>query len=370
MSNSDNQKKKNTGTPQPGHVNDLILGSLRPRTGRETSCWITGLVDESLTRELSDNAVTTEKPAGPVPSNTPPVRPSAVSFVDHLFDFFQQIEFDFNKTVAGTDCVVTIDRPTYSNEKIRVRFQQQETVKVFRGRISTRYWTLIIRAHNDIIEGWVIPIEQVFGFRPDDGQYAPFVTIEPTANRDQQPCWRVNGTEVAWDQARHLAKQIFAALIRIARGEDSNNERFRMSTGSERFANEVEPLPVHLTSSPLLGKPAAAPAAEAAVAPPVLQPQMPLQTPPKTKQTLRGTQTRKSSGGGEQSVDSIIDMLVTALNRDLQKLSDQGAEAFARQDMAAVEVLYRRAVRVKELQEQLIAGFGQWKKAVKEAMES
>src|SRR5438045_2420641 len=106
MANNDDQKKKGSGPPQPPHVSDLILGSLKPRTGKDTSRWIAGLADDKIkeaaevaSRELEKSNSGFSQAA----NEKSGARPTVVSFMDHLFDFFQQIEFDFNRTVAGTD---------------------------------------------------------------------------------------------------------------------------------------------------------------------------------------------------------------------------------------------------------------------------
>jgi hypothetical protein len=366
MVNRDNQKKKPTGAPPPPNVND-ILGSLKQRTGRETSRWMAGLADENITQELFDNSHHTDN--SPVPTH-----PSAIGLVDHLFDFFQQIEFEFNKTVAGTDCIVTIERPIYCNEKVRVRFQQSDTVRVFRGRVSTRYWSLIVRAHNDVIHGWVIPAEQVFGFRPDDNQSETFFTIESIGQKNGKHYWRVNNAEVCWEETRFLAKQIFTSLIRVARGEARETDPLLLSTNAGA-SNEspVNPSAGHqaATSAGSLLRTANQATTGAPGSQPVAmqEPQTQLQTPP-TKQSLRGQRAVKSLAPPEPTIDSVVDSLSTILSRELLKLSKQGAEAFAMQDMAAVDKIYRKSVRIKELQDQLLYGMQQWKQAVKQVMDS
>lgn len=222
MSNQDDQKKK-AAVP---HFSDMILGSLKPRTGRETSKWIAGLSDEEGTEAV------TEQPEAPPPAPVQqPVKRNSkqdmVHLLDHIFDCFQQYEYDFNRTVVGTDLVVSIDRPQWATEVIRHKFQPSESVQVFRGKISTRQWTLFIRGRKDMVEGWVMPIDKLISFTTDQNAFVRFLLIEGTWKK-QNIFWAIDGDEVPWEAARSLAKQLFGALVKIARGEASDSEPFTL----------------------------------------------------------------------------------------------------------------------------------------------
>jgi hypothetical protein len=232
MSNQDDQKKKGGSGGGAPHISDMILGSLKPRTGKETSKWIAGLADESVEDAVAAAAAQHVEEPAPLP---PPVasaqkhdsKHDMTHLLDHLFDCFQQYEYEFNRTVHGTDLMVQIDRPQIAMETIKQKFQPSETVQVFRGRISTRQWTLLIRGRDQMVEGWIMPIDKLISFTGDPGSFIRFLFIEAVwLNGDLQ--WRIDGVEVPWEHVRSLAKQLFGALVKVARGEASDQTPFSL----------------------------------------------------------------------------------------------------------------------------------------------
>jgi hypothetical protein len=425
MTNNEDQKKRPSGPP---HVSDLILGSLKPRTGKETSKWIAGLADNTI--KDAAEAAAREMESIPTPSGAHQAmkqnsgKQAVVMFTDQLFDYFQQYEFDFNRTVAGTDYVISIERPIFSTEQVRARFAATETVKVFKGRVSTRYWTMIIRSVSEIIEAWILPVEAIFSFRADDDRLPPYITIEPIASRAGELNWKVNGIGLTVEQTRMLAKQIFGALIRKARGEMPEGELFTVSgeksdlrsTGeivnpptqpvvptslpysfnqSSNATGERRALP--LGSVPLQGQHGQPSQSGQFGQPGQLEQhqlqgqsgrhnllQQPDPVPPQQpsakspKQTL--TKTRKQSAGaaaapqgqfaGEPTVDAAIAALNAAVNKELEKLSIMGAEAFSKQDMVMVEQIFRKTTKIRDLHSQMSTLLEQWKHAFQEALDS
>jgi hypothetical protein len=333
--NQEDSKKK---PPSQHQVSDLILGGLKPRTSKDTSNWITGLADNVISDAVE--AASQEQPAAPPPT-LKKGKPVTVSFADQLFDHFQQYEFEFNRTVAGTDYVITIERPTFHREIVRGSFGAQETVRTFRGRLSTRFFSMILRATEFDMECWILPVEQTIGFRADDPLYRPYVSLAPVQGKTS---WTVNGTVIEFSETRLLAKQLFAALIRHARGEALEGEQFSM--GGQ--------LPPKAASTPSPG----------ACSPP-------LQSLPKTKQTLRSTSSRnKPAARDVADIDASVASLQAAIDRRLEILTTAGAEAFGKQDMAQVESLYKKASRVKELQGKLNQFMKQWKEAMDQVLNS
>ena len=384
MGNTDDQKKKPAGPP---HISDLILGSLKPRTGKETSRWIAGLADDSVKEAAESAAYEQEGGISRDSSTSQSLRPSGkqtvTSFVDYLFDCFQQYEFDFNRTVMGTEFVVSIERPTVHTETVRQRFQSSESVQTFRGRISTRFWTLIIRAWNDQIDGWILPSEHIFSFRADDENYEPVLHIEPVASRDGELMWRVCDMDIPWHDMRKLAKKLFGTLIKVAKGEAQPTDKFSM-----------RPRP-GMDESAMSGP---APAATVPVMPfddkgPALQTlhtgsmkKVELQKPeplpayqkPENPAQKQLTQTQKNAiarkaaeaAAAEPTMEMVVDMLNQVVGRQLEKLSAAGAEAFARQDLPGVERSFKRSTRLKELHAQMSAALMQWQQAIKDVSES
>ena len=227
MSNSEDPRKKPSSGPP--HISDMILGSLKPRTGKETSKWIAGLADDSALKEAAEAAARENEAAAPAAAvglQQKVGQHTVITFMDHLFDCFQQYEFDFNRSVAGTDLVINIDRPVMAHENIKQQFIT-ESVQVFRGRISTRSWTFIIRGRQECIEGWILPIEKMISFTADQSAFVRFLYIQ-TEMKNNSLTWNIDGVDIPWENVRALAKMLFGALIRVAKGEAGDAERFSL----------------------------------------------------------------------------------------------------------------------------------------------
>jgi hypothetical protein len=285
--------------------------------------------------------------------------------------------------VQGTDYVVSIERPTYQKETVRGKFIASETVQTFRGRISTRFWTMILRAYNEQVDAWILPVEQIFAFRADDQHYLPMLHMEPVATRTGELAWRVCETEVPWADVRKLAKELFAMLIRVARGEATpadhfsvhkmNPEKSQESSGSMPALGAIEAaLKNPLTTQPkielqkpepLTPKPALLTPADIEAKPSAAQSKAPAVG--RTR-----AETLANMVGGQPSIDTVIDLLNRVINVELEKLSAAGAEAFSKQDLASVEKSFKRSTRIKELHAQMVASMQHWKQALKDASES
>jgi hypothetical protein len=370
MPNNDDEKKELSVQHQ---VSDLILGSLKPRTGKDTNKWIADLSD-SAPKDAAEAPGNQDGESAGATVAAPPVakpggKPPTIALVDQLFDFFQQYEFDFNKSAAGTDYLIAIERPTFVNESVRGAFGTPDTLQAFRGRLSTRFYTLLLRSTADLIEGWVLPAEMIFGFRADDGLYQPYVTILPTMGSNGEQSWKVNDTSIDSSQTRLLAKQLFGALVRHAKGEADDEESFTLS-GTGTTASPAAPdsapaaagnLPASDLSSFLAreeqGK---TPAAD-------------LQTLPASP--LSAQQSARNSAAPQAAtdnagMDTALTMLNTAIASELEKLTATGAQAFAKQDMVQVEHIYKKTSRVKELETELTQFLNQWRTSLQETLDS
>ena len=239
MTNSDDPRKKaSNGPPQ---ITDMILGSLKARTGKETSKWIAGLADDSALKEAAEVAAKDHEAAAAtaVGLQQKAGQQTVISFMDHLFDCFQQYEFDFNRSVAGTDLVITIDRPLMAHENIKQQFVT-ESVQVFRGRISTRSWTFLLRGRQECIEGWILPIEKMISFTADQSAFSRYLYIR-TDTKNGALKFNVDGMEIPWENIRSLAKMLFGSLIRVAKGEASETETFSLRTAKQPSEKTMPP---------------------------------------------------------------------------------------------------------------------------------
>jgi len=360
MSNSDDKKKiKITGAPQ---LSEMILGSLRPRVGSETTKWVAGLTDDQMAEaEQAAKAQDLDKLAS---SGTIPAKPTTVTtvlFMDYLFDCFQQYAFEFNRNVPSAELMVSLERPTMVTEAIKKGWKAPQTAQVFRGRISTQYWTLLLRGHPNEIEGWILPIEQLISFASSSDSFTQFLSLKG-ADRNGDMVWSVDDVQVTWDKIRAFAKQIFSTLVHVVKTSEPEGLVFTSKSKSAGNAKSgsgvVEPALYSFDEhNPAFDALSYEPSSGA-------QP----------KATMRSAAPNAVSAKvipvkNRCPITEFIDTLPSAFAEELERQSAAGQAAFASQDMAAVEQTIKRTNKIKALRDEVKEQADGWKAKLKEALE-
>jgi hypothetical protein len=368
MSNPDDKKKvKITGAPQ---LSDMILGSLKPRVGKETTKWVAGLTEDAL--EAAEQAARMQGVEMLTSSDQVPHKPPHVAithFMDYLFDCFQQYEFEYNRSAPAPEMLISVDRPTTVVETLHHSLRATETRQVFRGRISTRQWTLLLRGHDNEMEGFLLPIDQLISFASEPTHYTQFLRMTGEPDGDDM-LWSVEGVEVSWDKIRSFGKQLFAALLHVAKTGMSEGLVFS-------FGNKETPK----SSATASGASKAAPAEptysfddhnpafdEMGYSVPGSTPSKPKPAAP-TEENLAATQPRLTksavSKAASGQIEAALDQLQKAFGDELETLAASGQAAFAKQDMATVEKIFQRTNKIKQLRDQANSQIASWKAALK-----
>jgi hypothetical protein len=363
MSNQDDKKKvKITGAPQ---LTDMILGSLKPRVGKETTKWVAGLTEDAM--EAAEQAARMQGVDMLTSSDQVPPKPAtvtAVQFMDYLFDCFQQYEFEFNRSNPGPEMMVSIERPTMVVETLRSSLKSTETRQVFRGRLSTRFWTLLLRGHPEGIEGWILPIDKLISFASDPGHFTQFLQMTAQPNGDDFR-FTIDSVEVTWDKIRSFGKQLFAALVHVAKTESAEGLTFtfqaKKTTGTASSAAEEQETTYDFNEhNPALDEIARATPSESTA---VTQPRMAKPAQAAAPAAKPAPQPSTTAGG---SLESAFEQLRSAFEAELEKLAKEGQDAFARQDMARVEKIFTRTNKLKQMREEASAQIDKWKAALKD----
>lgn len=338
--NTGNRPKKDNP-----NVSDMILGGMKSRAGKETSSWLSNMAGKESVKdhiEQEANAVQARQ-TGPAPTG----KNSIVAWFDKIFDNFAQYEVEFNRAVSGTELAVSAERPDYSNAEL------------FRGKLSTREWALVLRNKSGIIEGFFVPSDKMIAFSINDKSFTRILQMKPGMS-DDEPCFLVGdrGTPVLYSQLPYFSKQLFGALIRVAKGEGSDQEEFiwmppsampeRQPTSKEfdaaRTADSPMPaVPASMRASSshaLLGQPQAAPNA-------YVQPR-----------PLDGDSGFASE---PMTLSAAFDAVLRAMEFELENLAQVGAQAFEDKDQMRVDAVMKRTNKVKAYRERLRGAITEWK---------
>jgi hypothetical protein len=376
MSNQDDKKKvKLTGAPQ---LTDMILGSLKPRVGKETTKWVAGLAEDAMDaaeQEARMQAVEMLTSSDQVPAR--PAQLGFAQFMDYLFDCFQQYEFEWNRSAPSVQMTVAVERPTTVVETLRSSLKGNETRQVFRGRISTQYWTLLIRGHETEIEGFILPIDQLISFASDPIHFTQFLQMRGEQTEDGDVRWFVDDVEITWDKIRAFGKQLFASLVHAAKTESAEGFVFsyhHKSAESDTASGAVAATQQkadysfydHNPAFDEMGYsvPGSQPAAAGGQKKQATEENTAATQPRMTKPSAAPPAVNAAPAAAARSgsaVEAALDALDKAFATELEALSAAGQAAFAKQDMTTVQTIFERTTKLKQLREQAASQVASWK---------
>lgn len=102
-----------------------------------------------------------------------------INHVDKMFDHFQNLAYDFNQMNPAAELELTWIRPTVTRENISSWHQSAQYISVFTGRISTRFWTLVVRGTFEGVLAYIIPADKLLAFTTQPSQYVCAVEFVP-----------------------------------------------------------------------------------------------------------------------------------------------------------------------------------------------
>ncbi len=328
-------------------ITDAVLKSLKPRSGKGTTKWLTDITQEAL-EEPSAGSPSAQ---GSEPASPPAAATDMVTMVEKLFDLFTGYSFDFNKSVGSKDLNVDIERPTFRKAG-DPRFGHRAEA-AFTGRLIMRQWSLMIRGQSDRIEAAVIPSDQILAYNADPSVFSPYFAIELT--QDVVPVWKLTGKPVSLEDLRTLAKQLLVSLMRFAKGELADGDQFFWTGNLDATA----------ARSPRAGD-TPSPGAPAGDRPPSFyatgdalfsgfssgaapaNPELLSAPPSQPSADFKKSEPPLESAAKTLSVPFALGLLEEAVAKELGKLAKAGAKAFESQDLAEAEKNLKQTARVKE----------------------
>ncbi|HMO23251.1 MAG TPA: hypothetical protein PKC98_20000, partial [Candidatus Melainabacteria bacterium] len=156
------------------------------------------------------------------------IEESMIRIVDRMFDNFQNTAYGFNRVTQGSDLELTWIRPSLTSEAQGNWVEgSAEGVRVFSGRISTRYWTLVVRGTARSILTFILPSDKLLSFGSSAIDFEPYLEIFPQSN-GMSVTWFVKDREITPDIFPSVFRALLDGLIRFANEEAEANEAFRL----------------------------------------------------------------------------------------------------------------------------------------------
>lgn len=371
----------------PPNINDVILKSMRSRAGKETSHWITDLTAEGMDEMvLAASGAHSAANLQRQPTSADLCKTSLVMpWVDKLFDLFQQYEVEFNRVAGGTERIET-ERPNISAELLQKL--QSGASAYFTGRVHTRQLSFVFKGNFNRIACYIVPSDHMLAFSVNESLYQPVLQMD-FVWQGQELVWNCNGAPISFDMIPTLAKQLFGYLIRTARSDDGRPFVFQgpvasapgtppakaRSTGKHQKLNLPLAKPTNLTDDSLTNIPglSSLPADfRTNVGSSTSDFRANSVTPRASSVRLSSDLARENTGqvsrpSVEPNFDQALDLVLRSLDRELERMSQDGASAFVRQDMTEVERNMRRTNKFKSIREKIVSDVADWRRLMQQS---
>ncbi|MBX9724386.1 MAG: hypothetical protein K2X81_23455 [Candidatus Obscuribacterales bacterium] len=380
QSGGDQNKKKGQG------INDMILGGIKSRSGKETTKWLNNLTSENIEDAVEAAAQDSATDAATPPASSATVAQSQVQWVDKLFDYFSQYQVEFNRAVQNSELKMDSERPIITGDLIS-RMQGSDSHH-YSGRLHTRFWTLAIIGNLNSVEGYIIPSDHYIGFEKNRSKYTQFFQFFPIWDGELK--WSIDHGAIGINQLPTLAKQIFGHLIRVSKGEVDDQQRFgfglptKINNGKQSGSAKIESAPPEylLNHGGVFDEGPAIQTIDHALKSTVIEPKSSshfvastasadapaVQAPSPTISSSASASSHSNSFSSsstqisaEPGLNEACDILGRAIERELDLLSKAGAKAFEDHDFSKVEVLMKRTSKMKSMRDQMLNTIKEWK---------
>jgi len=367
MSNDDENKRASSGADRSAteELSQRILDSLPSFTGEETKRWIINMKDEvdpaNEAPKLSSGGKATE------------MRISTVALVDKMFDDFGRYYFEYNKSTSNPDLRINCQRPDEIKQD-KTSGNWDATVIHCEGHLNTQKWALMVHAEPDKVVAYICPSDFVVGFKKRRRDFKPFAEIISRFEKGKQ-FWECDGYSVSYDVLPKLSKLIFEGLVRVARGEVSDQEPLSLGPKKKK-ETKAPPPPKPSFGGPDLYTADDGPDNAQAASNPV---------PPSSvasTASIAGARTAELYGAADSSTSlpqftgdagdvssllSAFNALVAAVDAHSNSLGQTGVNAMQSQDVVGVVQIMKRTAALKNLRQHLDEFQREWQKANSES---
>ncbi|MDP3508264.1 MAG: hypothetical protein Q8T09_09765 [Candidatus Melainabacteria bacterium] len=140
---------------------------------------------------------------------------SMIGIVDRMFDQFQNLAYDFNQVASASDLELTWIRPSINRENVGNWHSGAQYISVFSGRISTRYWTLVVRGSFETITAHIIPADKLLTFNSAPANYMPMIEMMPYFD-GAMVYWSAGTKQLKSEDIQQAARAVLDSLVQVA----------------------------------------------------------------------------------------------------------------------------------------------------------
>ena len=211
-------------------LNDRILTALATSTASDTNCET--LADSQLVsdwlRKLKTGCLQSLHEASSRVNldaqQEAAYRAATVQLLDRAMSLLHSYSLPFNQTV-GPELHMTFTRPTVVSELLSTgpRREPIATVESYRGRLSTRTWSLVARGQSNVIDFLLLPADKVIGLSRAEAAFEPICALRASCV-DGELQWQAGARPLTNKLLQLLCQDLFNTLVRHSTGEVQNGQ--------------------------------------------------------------------------------------------------------------------------------------------------
>jgi hypothetical protein len=150
-------------------------------------------------------------------------------FVDGIFDLLQMAAYEINKATHGSELELTWFRPEPEKDKEPQPVWTSELVKPAPvvGRLSTRFWSLVLKGNATEIQAFILPVEKLLGFSTSSVGYTPYVTARSEMGANGV-VWKIENVYIRREHIPNLARHLMETVMKCARRQPFEPNSFSL----------------------------------------------------------------------------------------------------------------------------------------------
>jgi hypothetical protein len=145
-------------------------------------------------------------------------RKAVSTLIEQSFDLLRAYAWEFNGFLAYPELHVTATKPAEVTEVLRYSIFREPltTTSKLRARLSTRFYSLILRGQQNSVEFILMPACKVIGLTGAENVYEPMAAFSPVID-ESSVYWQVEGQLLSNDRLEAICRRAFSNLIEMSK---------------------------------------------------------------------------------------------------------------------------------------------------------
>jgi hypothetical protein len=155
---------------------------------------------------------------------------SGCRLIRRIYDALDLCAIQLNGVLGFSGLHIASTAPKHVCEVTRYSRTREplETITYYRARLATPSWTLVMRAREEHVEFFMLPVSKVMGFSRVENAYGPMVTLTATMEGNDV-VWEIDQKTLTPERERELCMVLLRRLIELSKEsiKQSGKRQFR-----------------------------------------------------------------------------------------------------------------------------------------------